>query len=98
MRSKGWNFQLPGIDYNKDGRIFFHGNIQEYSAAFRYLILDQKLAERIAAMAPEVPTRADPAVWTRRQDNLEIVTSPAHLFRPVENELQSFEPVGSPRM
>lgn len=57
VRNRNWTFRSPGIEFNKDGRMFFHGNIEEYSAAFRYLVLDQKLAERIVAMVPEVPIR-----------------------------------------
>lgn len=59
VRSKDWTFQNAAIEYLDDGRVFFGGNIVEYSAAFRYLILDLDLAAKVASLAPEVPVERD---------------------------------------
>lgn len=45
------------LDKCKDGRVFFSGNVNEYSAAFRFLILDTALVATISSLAPEVPFR-----------------------------------------
>lgn len=57
VREKGWTFLDAGIEIGKDGRSFFHGNIVQYSAAFRFLILDDDLLKEVIKAAPEVPIR-----------------------------------------
>lgn len=57
VREKGWTFCDAGIEIGKDGRAFFYGNIEEYSAAFRFLILDEGLLKQVMKAAPEVRVR-----------------------------------------
>lgn len=58
VRDKGWTFDHQSkIQVGKDGRAFFGGNINEYSAAFRYLILDKNLLGTIIKSVPEVPVQ-----------------------------------------
>lgn len=43
-----WSFTSGSeIDTGPDGRTFFHGNIQQYSAAFSYIILDEVLVTEV---------------------------------------------------
>ena len=56
VREQEWTFDVCSeIKTDPDGRSWFHGNIGEYSAAFRYLIFDAELLQAIAKAAPEVP-------------------------------------------
>lgn len=57
IREMGWTFLDSRIDTSTDGRAFFHGNIVQYSAAFRYMILDQGLLKNVMSAAPEVPVK-----------------------------------------
>lgn len=58
VREEKWTFREGTyLDKGKDGRVFFAGNINEYSAAFRFLILDTALVATISSLAPEVPLR-----------------------------------------
>lgn len=58
VRAQGWNFESHSeIEIGKDGRAFFGGNIKEYSAAFKYLLLDSELLEQVRQAAPEVECR-----------------------------------------
>lgn len=55
VREQGWSFESQSeIEIGKDGRAFFGGNIRECSAAFKYLILDAALLEKVRQAAPEV--------------------------------------------
>lgn len=54
-RSNGWTFEAQThIEVLKDGRNFFCGNVREYSAAFRYLVLDSTLLAAIRDAMPEL--------------------------------------------
>lgn len=55
VREEGWTFDLSmtGIEFLDDGRMFFHGNVNEYSCAFRYLVLDKALIRKIITLVPE---------------------------------------------
>lgn len=55
VREKEWRFLDASIEIGKDGRAFFHGNIVQYSAAFRFLILDDGLLKEVIKAVPEVP-------------------------------------------
>lgn len=55
VREEGWTFDLSmtGIEFLNDGRMFFHGNVNEYSNAYRYLVLDKPLIRKIIKLVPE---------------------------------------------
>lgn len=56
VREQQWTFDCGSeIKADPDGRTWFHGNIDQYSAAFRYLIFDAELLQAIVKAAPEVP-------------------------------------------
>lgn len=57
VREKDWTFDLRmcQIQFVEDGRFFFSGNIEQYSMAFRYLVLDPELIQEIQKAAPEIP-------------------------------------------
>lgn len=58
VREQGWTFEtFSTVDISSNGRAFFSGNVNEYSAAFRYLVIDAGLVEQIIAAAPEVEVR-----------------------------------------
>lgn len=56
VRSKGCTFEsFSSIEIGANGNVFFAGNLNEVSAAFRYLILDEVLTDKIIQAAPELP-------------------------------------------
>lgn len=56
VREQNWTFDHQcSIKIGKDGRAFFGGNINEYSASFNYLILDQDILQQVIGAAPEIP-------------------------------------------
>lgn len=54
VREMHWTFENAAIHLSYDGRVMFHGNICEYSAAFRFLILDLNYAGQVIEQVPDV--------------------------------------------
>lgn len=58
VRAQGWSFaEHTEFRIQTDGRMYFHGSVNESSASFRYLVLDQAIAEKLQALVPEIRIR-----------------------------------------